>query len=97
MTLQDKIKSIRTREAEFEGVPCRVKVYPEKQFRAIIQSFQGGEDGAIAAALSEQFLTEAGDPLFAADFLLSDDVPLCVITDLGKLFAEVNTGMYKKK
>jgi len=97
MKLTEKIAQVKTRPAEFDGQEVLVKVHPKPVLEKALATVQGGEDQAVAAFLADQFLNADGTPALTADFLLSDEVPLCVVAELAELFVAVNRGAYKKK
>lgn len=92
-----KAKSNRTRPAEIEGEPVRVKVYSSNELKSLVSKVQGGKDETVAAILSEQFLDESGAKIFTPEFFLSDDCTNVFVTELVQIFMDINSGTYKKK
>ena len=97
MELKDKISQIRTRPAEFDGQQILVRVHSRPSLQKALEMLAGGQDEIIAEFMAEQFLNSDGTPALTAEFLLSDDAPLCVVAELAELFMAVNQGSYKKK
>ena len=94
----EKLKANRTRPAEFEGEPVKVKVYSSKQIEDIKKKIEGFKDDIeFAGFVADQFLDEDGEKIFTPEFLLSDDMTNVAYGELSSLFWEVNYGTYKKK
>jgi hypothetical protein len=97
MKFSEKISQTRTRKAEFDGQELLVRVHARPVLEKAMAMVAGGKDEDVAAFLAEQFLNPDGTPALTAEFLLSEDVPLCVVAELAELFVDVNRGTYKKK
>jgi len=93
----EKAKGNRTRPAEIDGEPVRVRVYSGKELQKIMATASGGKDEDIAAVLADQFLDETGEKIFTSEFFLSDECPNVFIIELAEIFRDINTGKYKKK
>ncbi|MFQ3578668.1 MAG: hypothetical protein SNJ71_00830 [Bacteroidales bacterium] len=93
----EKAKSNRTRPAEIDGEPIKVRVYSGKELQKIMEAVSSGKDADIANILSEQFLDESGEKIFTPEFFLSDECPNVFIVELAEIFRDVNLGVYKKK
>lgn len=87
----------RVREADIDGEPVLVKVYPECDLKRMLGQIREADDRQIAQILSEQFITNDGDKIFTPEFFLSDECTQCFVSELAQLFIEVNQGIYKKK
>ena len=95
--LLEKIKANRTRPAEIEGEPVKVRVHSGAELKKILDKVKGGEDKIVAAVLAEQFLGQDGEPIFTAEWFLTEDCPQVFFTELAQIFIEVNSGLGKKK
>lgn len=93
----EKIKGNRTRPAEIEGEPVKIRVYSATELKKMIKEIQGGSDEAVAGILSKQFLDDEGKEIFPAEWLLSDECPQCMFIELAETFMQVNSGITKKK
>lgn len=96
-TIQEKAAANRTRPAEIEGEPVKVRVYSGAELKALIEKVGNGKDEDIAPILAAQFLDESGQPIFTAEWFLSDECTNVFIAELAQIFIEVNSGKYKKK
>lgn len=95
--LMDRMKECRTREAEYLGEKIFVKVFSNKKWTAIIDSIDSmKKDKDLADLLATLFLDEKGIELLTSDFIMSDEFLNCSITELIRLFNEVNAGTYLK-
>ncbi len=93
-----KAKANRTRPAEIEGEPVLVRVYSGAELKALIGKVEGGKDVDVAAVLAEQFIDpDSQEPIFTADWFLTDECTNAFIIELAKMFIEINSGTYKKK
>lgn len=91
-----KAKANRTRPAEIEGEPVNIRVYSGRELKAMLEQVAGGEDAIVATVMAGQFLdTETGEPIFTADWLLSDECTNAFIMELAEMFMAANSG--KKK
>lgn len=87
----------RTREADIDGEPILVKIYPENELKKMLSEIRDGDDKKIAEILSRQFVTNEGETVYSPEFILSEECTQCFISELAQLFMTVNQGMYKKK
>jgi hypothetical protein len=97
MTLIDKVKKNRLRQAEYMDEPIQVRVYSGPELKSMVEKIKGGVDTEIAEILAAQFLDSDGKPVFTPEFLLSDECPNVVFTEISMLFMAVNSGTHKKK
>ena len=92
--LQEKLKNRRTRPAEIMGEEVQVKVYSGSEWQKLIRKIDKFSNRKMAEFISAQILDEAGNPLVTPEFILSDECPLCAVSEMLKLIRDINDGSY---
>ena len=96
MNILEKVKANRTRPAEIEGEPIKIRVYSGPELKKMIKKIQHGNDSVVAGILAKQFLDESDKEIFPAEWLQTDECPQCFFIELAEMFMQVNTGTGKK-